>query len=87
MTDYIPSVVQVKPHKDYTVTVLFDDGKEVLYDTRPFVGKGVFSVLSDIDFFMERCVVLNDTLSWDVSGDYDNTLCLDIDPISIYEGV
>ena len=81
----IPSVVQVEPHEDYTVTVLFADGKSVLYDASSIVGKGVFSSLEDISVFMDRCVVLNDTLAWDISGDYNPTTCLDIDPVTIYE--
>ncbi|MBO4863696.1 MAG: DUF2442 domain-containing protein [Eubacterium sp.] len=81
----IPSVVRVEPHKDYTVTVIFDDGKSVVFDASSLVGKGVFGPLKDINTFTERCVILNDTLAWDLSGDYDTTSCLDIDPITLYE--
>ena len=77
-------VVQVIPHEDYTVEVLFMDGKRVLYDAKPIVGRGVFEPLQDKEFFMSRCTVLNHTLAWDVTGDMNPYKCLDLDPIVLY---
>lgn len=77
-------VVQVIPHEDYTVEVLFCDGKRVIYDAKPLVGKGRFSALIDKEFFIYRCTVLNHTLAWDVTGDRDPHKCLDIDPVVLY---
>ncbi|WAM30826.1 hypothetical protein [Caldicellulosiruptor naganoensis] len=34
---------------------------------------------------MERCTVLNGTLAWDVSGNYDEATCLDLDPLVLYQ--
>lgn len=34
--------------------------------------------------FINTCTVLNDTLAWDLSGNYDATQCLDIDAITLY---
>lgn len=82
---YMPEVVQVVPHRDYTVVVYFSDGKITCYDMSNKVDKGIFKVLKDIDFFMDRCVILNDTLAWDVTGDMDRTKCIDIDPETLYE--
>jgi len=82
--DYYPEVVQVVPFEDYTVDVYFSDGKIVCYDAEPLVGKGVFAVLSDKKFFIERCTVLNDTLAWDIDGDRNSENCLDIDPIMLH---
>lgn len=31
------------------------------------------------------CVILNDTLAWDIGGNRDRTQCLDIDPDMLYE--
>ena len=78
-------VVKVTPHEDYTVEVLFSDGKRVIYDAKPLVGKGVFAAFGDKEFFMSRCTVLNHTLAWDVTGDGDTKKCLDIDPVTLYE--
>lgn len=33
----------------------------------------------------DTCTVMNDTLAWDIGGNRDNTMCLDIDPDTLYE--
>lgn len=78
-------VVQVLPTNDYKVYVYFADGKIKLYDASELVEKGVFKQLKDIELFKKSCTVLNDTLAWDISGTYDSSNCLDIDPNNIYD--
>lgn len=82
---HMPEVVQVKPTENYIIEILFHDGKIVHYNAKPLLEKGVFNVLKDKDFFMERCTVMNHTLAWDLSGNYDPTNCLDLDPLMLYE--
>ena len=81
---FSPEVVQVIPHENYTVDILFQDGKVVFYDAKPLLKKGVFKKLEDKEFFINRCTVMNHTLAWDLSGNYDPTDCLDIDPDVLY---
>ena len=78
-------VVQVIPQDDYKVIVYFVDGHIRKYDVSPFVGKGVFVQLTDIDFYKNNCTVLNGTLAWTLDGKYDKSNCIDIDPYVIYE--
>lgn len=80
-----PKIVQVVPTEEYTVYVYFDDGKIVCYDAKPLLEKEVFTVLRDIDFFMDACTIMNDTLAWDLAGNRDNSKCIDIDPDTLYE--
>jgi hypothetical protein len=69
------------------VNVYFDDGRIKLFDAKPLIKKGgIFAPLADIDFFKERCSVLNHTLAWDIKGDLDATECIDICPDVIYDG-
>lgn len=82
--DYIPDIIQVVPHSDYTVSVYFVDGKIVLYDVKPKLDRGVFRKLNDKDFFMNQCKIMNDTLAWDLSGENDPANCIDIDPETLY---
>ena len=82
---YFPEIAQVLPCEDHTVFVYFSDGKIVQYDVKPLLDKGVFRALQDMDFFMRRCKIMNDTLAWDVSGKDDPTDCIDIDPETLYE--
>ena len=81
----LKSVVQVIPKEDYTVYVYFSTGEIKLYNARPLLEKGVFRVLQDIEFFMNRCTVMNGTLAWDRSGNYNEYDCIDIDPEVLYE--
>ena len=79
------TVIQVKPTPDFKVYVYFSDGKIKLFDMTPLLGKGVFKQISDVDSFLEKCTVINNTLAWDIGGNFDETKCLDIDPETIYE--
>ena len=80
-----PKVVQVVPMKDFSVYVYFEDGKIVCYDMTKMIEKQAFQVLKDINVFIDTCMVLNDTLAWDICKNRDNTTCLDIDPDTLYE--
>ena len=82
--DYIPDIVQVVPHSDYTVSVYFVDGKIVSYDVKPKLERGVFRALQDKELFMNQCKIMNDTLAWDLSGENDPSNCIDIDPETLY---
>lgn len=77
-------VIQVYPHDDYIVDVLFSDGKMVRYNARHLTEEGKFPILKDINFYEERCTVMNHTLAWDVSGKHDPAQCIDIDPDVLY---
>ncbi len=79
-----PKIVQVVPTQEHTVYVYFEDGKIVCYDVKPLLEKEVFAILKEIDYFMLTCTIMNDTLAWDVSGNRDNTKCIDIDPETLY---
>lgn len=82
---FMPEVVQVVPHENYQIDILFQDGREVCYDASSLVKKGVFKVLADKDIFINSCTVMNHTLAWDLSGNRDSTNCLDLDPDSLYQ--
>ena len=81
---YFPKVVQVVPFPDHTVSVYFSDGKIVSYDVKPLLDKGVFRALQNMEIFMNRCGIMNDTLAWDIAGNGDPTACIDIDPDTLY---
>lgn len=80
----VPQIVQVVPTENYTVYVYFEDGKIVLYDVKPLLEKGIFTKIKEKDMFIGRCMILNDTLAWDIKGNRDETSCLDIAPDMLY---
>ena len=78
-------VIQVIPREDFTVYVYFDNGHIRLYDMKEAIQKGgVFKKISQAHVFIEKCTVMNGTLAWDISGVFDATKCIDIDPETIY---
>ena len=81
----IITILQVYPTENYKVYLYFSDGKIKLYDISPLLDKGVFRKLQDKDFYLNRCTVLNKTLAWDVTGDYNPYECIDLDPVVLYE--
>ena len=86
MNDYFPAVVQAIPGPGRSVYAYFSDGSIKLFDVQPLIADGgVFAKLDDYAFFRDRLTVLNDTVAWDVSGKYDPTTCIDIDPFTVYE--
>jgi hypothetical protein len=78
-------VVQVFPMKNYDLILYFVDGNVKKYNIAHLIGEGVFSALKDIDFYMERCTVLNHTVAWSLDGKYDPMNCIDLDPDVLYE--
>ncbi len=81
----LPEIVQVKPTVDYKVYVYFADGKVVKFDVEPLLQKEVFQPLRNIEFFLNMCTIMNNTLAWDISGRRDTTQCVDIDPYTLYQ--
>lgn len=78
-------VVQVIPRNDYHVYIYFSDGRIKLYNVKPLLKKGVFKKISLPDVFINCCTVLNNTLAWDLSGNYDPYNCIDLDPEVLYQ--
>ena len=69
-------IINVKALDDYQLLVTYDNGELRIKDMKPYLNKGVFKKLKDIDFFKTVHVSFG-TVSWD--DDID--LCAD----SIYE--
>ncbi len=78
-------VIQAYATPDYKVTLYFADGHIKLFDANKLKEQGVFQKLKDLDFFLKACTVMNRTLAWDLSGKFDPTNCLDLDPDVLYQ--
>ena len=85
MLEYIPTVVQVIPHEDYTVDVYFDDGKIVCCHAAKDLSPNIFDRIKAYRIFMDTCMVLNGTLAWDVAGGRNVNESIDIDPLYLHE--
>ena len=83
---YFPEVVQCVSGEGNSVNAYFSDGSIHLYDASELLKSGgVFEPLRDLDFFEDALTVMNGTVAWDLSGEFDPTNCIDIDPFTIYE--
>lgn len=65
-----PSVKEVIPHEDYTISVVFDNGESGVLDLKPFLDFGVFQKIKDYNNF-KRLRVVFDTVEWDCGVDLD----------------
>lgn len=82
---YYPEVVQALPLADRHIAVCFSDGRITDFDINPLIREGgVFALLGDDSFFTSRLTVMNGTAAWDVTGDRDETCCIDLDPFVLY---
>jgi hypothetical protein len=86
MRYFCPQVLQVIPTNDYKVYAYFNDGSVRLFDVRPLIKPNtVFEPLSDLHYFKETLAVINDTVAWDIGGNRDPSLCVDLDPFVIFD--
>ena len=84
--ELFPSIIQAVSGDNFTVYAYCNDGAVRLVDVKPLINKGgVFAPLADIDYFQEKLTILNDTVAWDISGNRDESACLDLDPCWIFE--
>jgi hypothetical protein len=46
-----PRVKEVKPGKNFTLILVFDNGEKRIFDVKPYLDKGVFRELKNPQFF------------------------------------
>lgn len=70
------TVIRVIPHDDFQLELWFNTGEHRLFNARPYLEKGVFKSLQDINRFKQAFVSL-DTVCWPGN--------LDIAPETLYD--
>lgn len=65
-----PSVTQVIPGDDYSLSIVFDNGEYGTLDMKPYLDFGVFQRLKDYDLFRQVKVAF-DTIEWNSGADLD----------------
>ena len=84
--DFFPEVFQAVAGRNFTVYAYMNDGQVRLYDMKPIIKRGgVFKVLENENTFREKLTVLNNSIAWDLSGDRDESRCIDIDPFQVFQ--
>ena len=78
-------VVKVKALDNYHVLVKFEDGIVKDYDCSSLIKLKWAAALKDVNFFKERCCIINDTLAWRLTDIPDEYNCIDLEPWKVYE--
>jgi hypothetical protein len=65
-----PAVKEVIPDTDYTLLLTFDNGDKRRFDMKPYLDKGIFQELRDVNQFNSVHVSF-DTVEWDNEADFD----------------
>jgi hypothetical protein len=65
-----PAVVKVVPDKNFTLSIVFDDGREGTLDMKPYLDFGVFQRIRNYADF-SRVRVSFDAVEWDCGVDLD----------------
>ncbi len=64
-----PTVITVEPEDNYKLAVTFDNGEKRLFDVAPFLDKGVFSELKNVDYFKKVKVAFG-AIEWPHEQDF-----------------
>jgi len=62
-------VISAIPQIDYTLILEFSDGKKKLFDTKPYLSKGIFVQLKDYQYF-SRVRISFGTVTWPNEQDF-----------------
>ena len=71
-----PRIKKVHPGVDYTLTILFDNNEERIFDVKPYLDRGIFTQLKDHRIFNSVKPLLG-SIQW-ING-------LDFCPDTLYE--
>ena len=64
-----PAVVTVKSESNYKLAITFDNGEQRLFDVTPFLDKGIFTELKNIDYFNKVKVAFG-AIEWPHEQDF-----------------
>ncbi len=63
------TITQVKPLSNYCLHLQFNNMEEKIFDVKPYLSKGIFTELKNLDYF--NTVHLNlDSISWKNGQDF-----------------
>ncbi len=80
-----PTLFQVVPKDDYKVYLYYDNGEIKLYDCSFILeNKKIYKKILNIYDFKRLCTILNKTLAFDISEEFDPCNCIDFCPDIIY---
>jgi hypothetical protein len=80
-----PKLYQVVPFDDFSVVLFYDNGEIKKYDCSWVLKEdGIFNNIHSATDFKSKCCIMNNTLAFDIAGNFDTTKCIDICPDTLY---
>ena len=64
-----PRVIKVSPETDYRVYLEFSNGERREFDVSPYLDKGIFKRLNDVEYFRQVRVSMG-TIEWPEGQDF-----------------
>ncbi len=64
-----PTVTTVEPKNNYKLSITFDNGEKRIFDVTPFLDKGIFSELKNINYFKKVKVAFG-AIQWPNEQDF-----------------
>ena len=64
-----PVVTAVEPRNNYKLSITFENGEKRIFDVTPFLDKGIFSKLKNIDYFQKVRVAFG-AIQWPNEQDF-----------------
>ncbi|MGB7208036.1 MAG: DUF2442 domain-containing protein [Pyrinomonadaceae bacterium] len=78
-------VLSAKANSDLTLELIFDDGSIRVFDTKPYLDKGIFTELRDLYYFKNFEIVFG-TVQWKNEQDFaPETLYLESTEVMVDE--
>jgi hypothetical protein len=62
-------VLEAKANDDFSLTLKFDDGSKKRFDAKPYLDKGIFKELKNLDYFKNIKIVFG-TVQWQNEQDF-----------------
>jgi uncharacterized protein DUF2442 len=77
----VKKVIAVKANDDFSLTLKFDDGSVKRFDVTPYLNRGIFTDLKDLNYFKQVTLAFG-TVQWPKAQDISpDTLYLEGVPI------
>ncbi|MEP7169523.1 MAG: DUF2442 domain-containing protein, partial [Bacteroidota bacterium] len=62
-------VIEVQPQKNYFLRVVFDNNVTKFFDVKPYLDKGIFTELKNLEYF-KRIKIVFGTVQWQNEQDF-----------------
>ena len=59
-----PKIINATPQEDYTIRLLYEDGRQTIYDIKPLLSYPMYKALEHLEFFLNECKICHNFVYW-----------------------